>query len=73
MVSTGDQDAGRSNSIKTDNTSSSFERGEQCKYLSVTLANHYFIQEEITSKLQSRNAGDIWCKIFCLPVCSPKI
>jgi len=39
-----DQNAGRSHSIKTDN--SSFERLEEFKYLGTTLTNQNSIQEE---------------------------
>jgi len=53
MVMSRDQDAGRSHSMKTDN--SSFERVEEFKYLGTTLTNQNSIQEEIKSKL---NSGD---------------
>ena len=43
MVMTRDQNAGRSHSIKTDN--SSFERVEEFKYLGTTLTNQNSIQE----------------------------
>jgi hypothetical protein len=49
-----DQHAGRSLSIKTDN--SSFERVEELKYLGTTLRNQNSIQEEINSRLKSGNA-----------------
>jgi len=71
MISTWDLDAGQSGSIKSDN--SSFERVEEFKYLGTTLTNQNSIQKEIKSRLQSGNAGYIWCKIFCLPFCYTKI
>ena len=43
MVMTRDQNAGRSHSIKIDN--SSFERVEEFKYLGTTLTNQNSIQE----------------------------
>jgi len=46
--------AGRSHSMKTDN--SSFERVEEFKYLGRTLTNRNSIQEEIKSRLKSGNA-----------------
>jgi len=49
-----DQDAGRSHSIKTDN--SSFERVEEFRYLGTTLTNQNYIQEEIKSRVKSGNA-----------------
>jgi len=51
-----DQNAGRSDKIKTDD--SSFERVEQLKYLGTTITNNYSIQEEIKSRLKSGNACD---------------
>ena len=49
-----DQNAGRSRYIKTD--SSSFERGEQLKYLGTILTYQNSIQNEIKSRLMSGNA-----------------
>jgi UDP-galactopyranose mutase len=54
MVMSRDQNAGRSHSIKTDN--SSFERVEQFKYLGTTLEDQTSIQEEIKCRLKSGNA-----------------
>ena len=71
MVMSGDQNARRSHSMKTDN--SSIERGEEFKYLGTTVTDQISIQEEIKSRLQSGNVAVIWCRIFCLPVCYPKI
>ena len=54
MVMSGGQNAGRSHSVKTDNTS--VERVEQFKYLGTTLTNQNSVQEEIKSRLKSDNA-----------------
>jgi hypothetical protein len=54
MVMPGDQTAGRSHSMKTDN--SSFERVEEFRHLGTTLMNHNSVQEEIKSRLKSGNA-----------------
>ena len=48
------RNAGRSHSVKSDN--SSFERAEEFKYLGTTLTNQNSIQEKIQSKLKSGNA-----------------
>jgi len=48
------QNAGRSHSIKIDN--SSFARVEKFKYLGTTLTYQNSIQEEIKNRLKSRNA-----------------
>jgi len=49
-----DQNAGRSHSMKIDN--SSIERVEEFKYLGTTLTNKNSIQEEIRSRLKVGNA-----------------
>ena len=49
-----DQNAGRSHSVKNDN--SSIERVEEFKYLGITLTNKNSIQEEIKSRLKLGNA-----------------
>jgi len=54
MVMSRDQNAGRSHSIQTDD--SSFERVEEFKYLGTALRNQNSIQEEIKSRLKSENA-----------------
>jgi hypothetical protein len=54
MVMSRDQNAGRSHSMKTDN--SSIERVEEFKYLGITLTNKNSIQEEIKSRLKLGNA-----------------
>jgi len=49
-----DQNAGRSHSMKIDN--SSFERVEEFKYLETTLRDQNSILEEIKSRLKTGNA-----------------
>ena len=51
-----DQTAGRSHSMKIDNTRSSIERVEGFKYLGTKLTNKNSIQEEIKSRLKLGNA-----------------
>jgi len=50
-----DQNAGRSHSMKIDNTRSSIERVEEFKYLGTTLTNKNSIQEEIKSRWKLGN------------------
>ena len=72
MVMYRDQNAGRSQNIKTDNES--FEIVEQFKYLRKALTNQKSIQEEIKSRLKSWNACyHSVCRIFCLPFCYPRM
>jgi hypothetical protein len=54
MVMSRDQNAGCGYDIKTDN--SSIERVEAFKYLGTILTNQNSIQEEIKSRMRSRNA-----------------
>ena len=54
IIMSRDQNAGRSYSMKTDN--SSIERVEESKYLGTTLINKNSIQEEIRSRLKLGNA-----------------
>ena len=54
MIMSRDQNAGRSHSMKIDN--SSIERVEEFKYLGATLTNKNSIQEEIKSRLKVENA-----------------
>jgi hypothetical protein len=54
MVMSGDKNAGRSHSVKIDN--SSFERVQQFKCWRTTLTNQNSIQEEIKYRLNSWNA-----------------
>ena len=54
MIMSRDQNAGRSHSMKTDNSST--ERVEDFKYLGTTLTNKNSIQEEIKSRLELGNA-----------------
>ena len=54
MIMSRDQNAGRSHSMKIDN--SCIERVEEFKYLGTTLTNENSIQEEIKSRLKVGNA-----------------
>jgi hypothetical protein len=54
MVISRDQNAGRIQSVRIDN--STFERVEEFKYLGTTLTNQNSIPEGIKSKLRSGNA-----------------
>ena len=54
MVMSQDQNAGRIQSVRIDN--STFERVEGFKYLGTTLTNKNCIAEEIKSRLRSGNA-----------------
>jgi predicted transcriptional regulator len=54
MITSRDQNAGRSHSVKIDN--SSIERVEEFKYLGTKLTNQNSIQEEIKSTLKLGNA-----------------
>ena len=54
MIMSGDQNAGRSHSMKNDN--SCIERVEEFKYLGATLTSKNSIQEEIKSRLKVGNA-----------------
>ena len=51
MVMSRDQNAGRSHSVRTDN--STFERVEEFKHVGTTLTNQNFTPEEIKSRLRS--------------------
>jgi len=46
---------------------------EELKYLGTTLTSQNSVREEIKSRLKSGNVAIIWYRIFCLPVCYPKI
>jgi len=54
MVMFRDQNAGRSHSMNTDN--SSFGKVEECIYLGTNLTNQNSIQEEIKSRLKTGNS-----------------
>jgi len=55
MVKSRDQNAGRTHSVRKDN--STFEREVEFKYLGTTLTNQNSIAEEIKSRLMSGNAS----------------
>jgi hypothetical protein len=54
MVMSRDQNAGRTHSMKIDN--SSFEMVDEFKYLETTLTNQNSIQQEIKGRVKSGNA-----------------
>jgi len=66
-----DQNAGRSQNIKTDNISC--ERVAEFRYLGKTLTNQNSVHEEIKSRLKVGMLATIRCSIFCLPVFYLKI
>jgi hypothetical protein len=71
MVMSRGQNAGRSHSMKSDN--SFIERVEEFKYLGTTLTDQNYIQEVIKSRLKLWSACYHLVQIFCFPVCYPKI
>jgi len=66
-----DQNAGQSQNIKIDNSSK--EREKEFEYLGTTLKNQNSIQEEIKSRLKSRNACCHSGHNLLSSVCDPKI
>jgi hypothetical protein len=54
MIMSRDQNAGRSHSMRNDN--SSIDRVEEFKYLGTTLTNQNYIREEIKSRFKLGNA-----------------
>ena len=70
MVMSRDHNAGQNGNIQICNKS--YETVEQFKYLGTALTNQNSIQEEIKSRLKSGNACCL-CRLFCLPVCYPKM
>ena len=71
MVMSHDQNAGQSHNIKTDNSPS--ERAEGFKYLETTLTEQNSIKEKLRADWGHEMLAIICCRIFCLPVCYPKI
>ena len=67
-----DQNTGRSHSMKTENNN--FGSAKELKYLGTISTNQNSIQGEPKSRLNLGHAFFIIrCRIFCLPVCYPKI
>ena len=72
MIMSWDQNAGRSHSMKNDN--SSFERVGELKYLGTYFTNQNYIHgKKLRADWSHRILAIIRCRIFCLPVCYPKI
>jgi len=46
---------------------------EQLKYLGTTLTNQILFRKKLRADWSQRMLAIIWCWIFCLPVCYPKI
>jgi hypothetical protein len=67
MVMSGDRNAAQNHNMKLDNKY--FEIVEQFKYVGTTVTNRNSIQEEIKSRLKSRNACYHSVQILCLTVC----
>jgi len=66
-----DQNAGHIHNIQTNN--SSFKMAEQFKYFGTNLPYQNSVQEEINVDRIQGMLAIIRCRIFCLPVCCPKI
>ena len=71
MVMSRDQNAGRIQSVRMDN--STFQRVEEFKYLGTTLTNQNSIAEEIKSRLSSGNACCHSVQNILSSGCYPKI
>ena len=71
MVMSGDQNAGGSHNIKTDN--GSFERVEQFKYLGTNLTSKILFRKKLSADCSQGMLAIIRCRIFCPPVCYSKI
>ena len=71
MIITQDKDAERSHMIKTDNSSS--ERVEEFKYLETTLTIKILFWKKLRADWNQGMLAIIWFRIFCLPICYPKI
>jgi hypothetical protein len=70
MVKSRDQNAGRNNNIRIDN--SSIEMVEAVKYLGTTVTNRNCIQEEVKCRLKIVNACYYSVKNLYLQGCYPK-
>jgi hypothetical protein len=68
MVMSRDQNAGRGQRVKIDN--SSIERVEEFKNLGTMLTEQNSVQEEI--KIRLKMLAIIRCRILCLQGCYPK-
>jgi hypothetical protein len=71
MVMSRDQNARQRYNIKLDN--SSFERVEEFKYLGTTLCTTMLFRKRLRADCSWGMLAIIQCKIFCLPICCPKI
>jgi hypothetical protein len=51
----------------------SFERLEHFNYLGIYLTNQNSEMKKLSADCSEGTLAIIWCRIFCLPVCYPKI
>jgi hypothetical protein len=66
-----DHNAGQSNNVVMGNKS--FARPEQFKYLGTTPGNQNYIHNKLRANCSREMLAIIWCRMFYLPVCNPKI
>jgi hypothetical protein len=66
-----DQNVGRRHNIKTDN--SSFERVKQFKHLGTILQTKILFRKKLRAYRRQGMLAIIRSRIFCVPVCHPKI
>ena len=71
MVMSREQHAVQNQNIYVGNKS--FETFEHFSYLGTSLTNQNYFHEEISSYCSQGILAILWCRIFCLPVCCPKI
>jgi len=71
MVMSRDQSSGRSDNIKIDNNY--HERVEEFKYLGTTLQIKILFRKKLSADRSQGMLNSIRCRMFCLPVCYPKI
>ena len=71
MVMSRDQNAGRIQSVRIDN--STFERVEEFKYLGNKFNNSKFYCGRNLEQIEEEMLAVIRCRTFCLPGCYPKI